>query len=77
MRPGVIGVHVLLEACRVRRARPRFLQVSTDEVYGSIDDGPAREDARSPRARPYAAAKAAGELLVRGPRRDPRRSTRS
>ena len=62
---GVIGVHVLLEACRVAPARPRFLQVSTDEVYGSVDTGHATEtDPLAPRS-PYAAAKAAGELLVR------------
>jgi len=61
---GVIGVHVLLEAVR-RQARPvRFLQVSTDEVYGSVEVGHSREsDALAPRS-PYSAAKAAGELLV-------------
>ncbi len=65
LRTGVIGVHVLLEACRVASHRPRFLQVSTDEVYGSIEEGSSRErDALAPRS-PYAAAKAAGELLVR------------
>jgi dTDP-glucose 4,6-dehydratase len=74
LRTGVIGVHVLLEAVRreADRARagdraraPRFLQVSTDEVYGDIPDGTSREDdALAPRS-PYAAAKAAGELLVR------------
>jgi dTDP-glucose 4,6-dehydratase len=62
---GVIGVHVLLDACRVAPARPRFLQVSTDEVYGSVDEGRAREDAPLAPRSPYAAAKAAGELLVR------------
>ncbi len=62
---GVIGVHVLLEACRVAPGRPRFLQVSTDEVYGSVDDGHAAEDAPLAPRSPYAAAKAAGELLVR------------
>ena len=62
---GVIGVHVLLEACRTAPHRPRFLQVSTDEVYGSVDEGHSREDdALAPRS-PYAAAKASGELLVR------------
>lgn len=77
---GVIGVHVLLEACRREaeraargertttdgrpRSAPRFLQVSTDEVYGSVADGRSREgDALDPRS-PYSAAKAAGELLV-------------
>ena len=62
---GVIGVHVLLEACRVAAGRPRLLQVSTDEVYGSVDEGRAREDAPLAPRSPYAAAKAAGELLVR------------
>jgi dTDP-glucose 4,6-dehydratase len=64
---GVIGVHVLLEACR-REAqhRPvRYLQVSTDEVYGSIDEGQAVETDRLAPRSPYSAAKAAGELLVR------------
>ena len=62
---GVIGVHVLLEACRVAARPPRLVQVSTDEVYGSVDEGHAREDAPFAPRSPYAAAKAAGELLVR------------
>ncbi|MGH2512151.1 MAG: dTDP-glucose 4,6-dehydratase, partial [Candidatus Limnocylindrales bacterium] len=81
LRTGVIGVHVLLEACRAEAAEraaganraangesrraPRYLQVSTDEVYGSVETGRSVEaDALGPRS-PYAAAKAAGELLVR------------
>ncbi|HEY6058019.1 MAG TPA: dTDP-glucose 4,6-dehydratase [Candidatus Limnocylindrales bacterium] len=74
LRTGVIGVHVLLEAIRreteraasgERAAPPRFLQVSTDEVYGSVPDGHSSEDDRLDPRSPYAAAKAAGELLVR------------
>jgi dTDP-glucose 4,6-dehydratase len=71
---GVVGVHVLLEAVRRERERaaaggrssaPRYVQVSTDEVYGSVPSGHSREDdALAPRS-PYSAAKAAGELLVR------------
>jgi dTDP-glucose 4,6-dehydratase len=65
LRTGVIGVHVLLEACRLSAHGPRYLQVSTDEVYGSVDAGFSREeDALAPRS-PYAAAKASGEMLVR------------
>ena len=68
LRTGVIGVHVLLEACLAasRAGRPvRYLQVSTDEVYGSVAEGRSVEgDVLAPRS-PYAAAKAAGELLVR------------
>jgi len=62
---GVIGVHVLLEACRTAGRAIRYLQVSTDEVYGSVDAGHASEAAALAPRSPYAAAKAAGELLVR------------
>ena len=74
LRTGVIGVHVLLEAVRAeavraaageRAAAPRFLQVSTDEVYGTVAEGRSREDAALAPRSPYAAAKAAGEHLVR------------
>jgi dTDP-glucose 4,6-dehydratase len=61
---GVIGVHVVLDACREAAARPRFLQVSTDEVYGHVETGMVDEDAPLAPRSPYAAAKAAGELLV-------------
>ncbi len=72
LRTGVVGVHVLLEAvraeseARVAGGRPplRFLQVSTDEVYGAVLEGRSREgDPLAPRS-PYSAAKASGELLV-------------
>ena len=68
LRTGVIGVHVLLEAVRAEAIAGRgvrFLQVSTDEVYGDIPEGRSVEaDPLAPRS-PYAAAKAASELLVR------------
>jgi dTDP-glucose 4,6-dehydratase len=68
LRTGVIGVHVLLEAVRAQRDAGRdvrFLQVSTDEVYGEVAEGRSVEtDALAPRS-PYAAAKASSELLVR------------
>ncbi len=64
LRTGVIGVHVLLEACRTAPHRPRLLQVSTDEVYGSVAEGHSPETAPLAPRSPYAAAKAAGELLV-------------
>jgi dTDP-glucose 4,6-dehydratase len=72
LRTGVIGVHVLLEAVRaastaraaVGQAPVRYLQVSTDEVYGSVAEGRSRETDRLDPRSPYSAAKAAGELLV-------------
>ena len=63
LRTDVLGTHVLLEAVR-ERSIPRFLQVSTDEVYGEIADGAATEnDPLCPR-NPYSASKAAGDLQV-------------
>lgn len=66
---GVQGVHSLLEAVRSeseRRGRPvRFLQVSTDEVYGPVPEGLSTEDDPLRPSSPYSAAKAAGELLAR------------
>jgi dTDP-glucose 4,6-dehydratase len=60
---NILGTQVLLEACR-RDGTP-MLQVSTDEVYGSIADGSFREgDPLLPNS-PYAATKAGAELLSR------------
>jgi dTDP-glucose 4,6-dehydratase len=63
LRTGVIGLHVLLEAVRARGLR--LVHVSTDEVYGSIEQGAANEDTPLAPRSPYAAAKAAGDLLCR------------
>ena len=63
IRTDVMGTHVLLEAVRRHRI-PRFLQVSTDEVYGDVERGASVEtDPVRPRS-PYAASKAGGDLLV-------------
>lgn len=63
VRTGVNGVHTLLEAARRVRLE-RFIQVSTDEVYGSIAKGAVTEDAPLNPSSPYSAAKAAGDLLA-------------
>jgi dTDP-glucose 4,6-dehydratase len=64
-RTNVVGTQVLLEAARARGVR-RFLQVSTDEVYGSLaPDAPAfTEDHPLAPSSPYAASKAGADLLV-------------
>ncbi|MGD9570602.1 MAG: dTDP-glucose 4,6-dehydratase [Thermoleophilia bacterium] len=59
----VVGTAVLLDAARAAGVR-RFVQVSTDEVYGSIPAGSFREtDPISPSS-PYSASKAGGDLQV-------------
>jgi dTDP-glucose 4,6-dehydratase len=63
VRTDVFGVFTLLEAVRELRI-PRFLHISTDEVYGSLAQGSAREtDAVRP-SNPYSASKAGGDLLA-------------
>jgi dTDP-glucose 4,6-dehydratase len=63
IRTDVMGTHVLLEAVR-RRGIARYLQVSTDEVYGDVASGASAEtDPIRPRS-PYAASKAGGDLQV-------------
>ncbi|MBU0662019.1 MAG: dTDP-glucose 4,6-dehydratase [Candidatus Diapherotrites archaeon] len=63
LRTNVEGVRVLLEAAGSAGVK-RFMQISTDEVYGSIAEGSFKEtDALSPR-NPYSASKAAADLLV-------------
>jgi len=63
LRTDVFGVFTLLEAVRERPVG-RFLHVSTDEVYGSLAAGAAREDAPLRPSNPYAASKAAADLLI-------------
>jgi len=59
----VYGPYVLLEASRAAGIQ-RFVQVSTDEVYGDVREGSSPEDAPLRPRSPYSASKAGGELLV-------------
>src|SRR5579872_2535858 len=56
------GTHVLLEAARERGVR--YLQVSTDEVYGSIAEGSFTEESPLQPSSPYSATKTGADLLV-------------
>jgi dTDP-glucose 4,6-dehydratase len=57
-----LGTYVLLEASRAHGIR--FLQVSTDEVYGSIEEGTFTEESPLRPSSPYSATKAGADLLV-------------
>ena len=60
----VVGTFVLLEAARRAKALTRFIQISTDEVYGSVAQGASREtDELKPR-NPYSASKAGADRLA-------------
>jgi len=69
LRTNVVGTQVLLDAARAAGVR-RFVQVSTDEVYGSLGpSGAFTEESPLRPNSPYAASKAGADLLVRAAQR--------
>ena len=63
LRTDVFGVFTLLEAVR-ELSIPRLVHISTDEVYGSLATGSARESDPLRPSNPYSASKAGGDLLA-------------
>jgi dTDP-glucose 4,6-dehydratase len=63
IQTDVYGTYVLLEEGR-RAGVERYLQISTDEVYGSIEDGSFTEQSPLVPSSPYSASKAGGDLVV-------------
>lgn len=64
VKTDVIGTYNLLEEAR-KQDIERYLQISTDEVYGSIDEDSFTEESNLDPSSPYSASKAGGDLLVR------------
>ncbi|MDE3069136.1 MAG: dTDP-glucose 4,6-dehydratase [Acidobacteriota bacterium] len=62
VRTSALGTYTLLEAARA--AGLRYVQISTDEVYGSIEQGTFTEDSPLAPSSPYSASKAGADLLV-------------
>ena len=72
LHTNIMAVHNLLECCLAHWRAPNdrsadflYVQMSTDEVYGSIDQGLFTEDSNYAPNSPYAASKAAGDHLAR------------
>ncbi len=65
VQTNIVGVQVLLDAIKATRRDIRFIQISTDEVYGSIESGSWGEEWPLLPNSPYSASKASGELLAR------------
>jgi len=63
IRTNISGTYTLLEMARKRGVR-KFMQVSTDEVYGSLSEGKFREDTPLAPNSPYSASKASADLLA-------------
>ena len=64
IQTDVVGTFTLLEAAKKHKIN-RYIQISTDEVYGSIEDGSFSETSPLQPNSPYSASKASGDLLVR------------
>jgi len=64
IQTDVFGTFSLLEACR-KHGVGKFVQISTDEVYGSIEEGSFTEDSPLCPNSPYSASKAAADLIAR------------
>ena len=60
---NIIGVFTILEA--IRKHKKRMIQISTDEVFGSLKSGSANEEFPFNPSSPYAASKASAEMLVK------------
>ena len=63
IQTDVYGTYVLLEEAR-RAGVERYVQISTDEVYGSIEEGSFSEQSPLDPSSPYSASKSGGDLLV-------------
>jgi len=63
-KTNVLGTHVLLEQARKNKVK-KFIHISTDEVYGSVEKGSSKEDDLFEPNSPYSASKAAAEHLAR------------
>lgn len=64
LHTNVLGTRVMLEAARKYNIG-KFIQISTDEVYGSVEDGYSKEEDVIEPNSPYSASKAAGDVLAR------------
>jgi dTDP-glucose 4,6-dehydratase len=64
VRTNVEGTRVILEATRIHKV-PRMVHISTDEVYGNVPEGYSTEESPLNPSNPYAASKAAADMLAR------------
>lgn len=64
VRTNVMGVRSLIDTARAFKT-PRYVQISTDEVYGDVLDGVSTEESPLNPSNPYAASKAAADLLIK------------
>jgi len=62
LRSNILGTHNILDI--ITKEKKKMIQISTDEVFGSLENGSAIEESKFNPTNPYAATKASAELLV-------------
>jgi len=67
-KSNILGTHTLLEAARLCKVK-RIIHISTDEVYGDIEEGSFKEEDKLSPNNPYSATKAAAEMIVKAYRK--------
>lgn len=63
LESNIMGVYTILDVIREHKKKVRFIQVSTDEVFGSLSKGSAKEEDVFRPSNPYSASKAAAEMI--------------
>lgn len=63
LESNIMGVYTLLDVIRQKKDKTRFIQISTDEVFGSLSVGHAKEKDVFRPSNPYSASKASAELI--------------
>jgi len=64
LESNIMGVYALLDTIREKNPKIRFVQISTDEVFGSLSTGCAKEKDVFRPSNPYSASKASAELIA-------------
>jgi len=63
LESNIMGVYTLLDSIRIKNKKCRLIQISTDEVFGSIDSGFSKEKDVFRPSNPYSASKASAEMI--------------
>ena len=64
LESNIMGVYTILDVIRYKNPKCKFLQISTDEVFGSLETGFAKEKDVFKPSNPYSASKASAELIA-------------
>jgi dTDP-glucose 4,6-dehydratase len=64
LKSNILGVYSILDTIRKNSKKTKFLQISTDEVFGSKSSGSAQEGDTFHPSNPYSASKASAELII-------------